>query len=60
VLKCFRGLVKAVVAGSLACNDGDDGPIEPAPNEAVRTWRMGFSAIPPRMNQAEALTVLDL
>ena len=49
-----------IVAACCACNGGDDGPIEPAPGESIRTYRMGFSAIPPRMNQAEALTVLDM
>jgi len=44
-----------------ACGDADDdGPIQPAPGESVRTYRMGFSAIPPRVNQAEALTVIDM
>jgi hypothetical protein len=53
-------LAAMIVVVCLACNGGDDGPIEPAPGEAIRTYRMGFSAIPPRMNQAEALTVLDM
>ena len=56
VLRCFLALV--ALAG-FSCGN-DDGPIEPAPGESVRTYRMGFSAIPPRMNQAEAVAVLDL
>ena len=39
---------------------GDDGPIEPEPNGPVRTWRMGFSAIPPRANEAQLLAALEM
>src|SRR5262245_44675834 len=43
-----------------ACSNDDDGPIEPAPGEATRTWRMGFSAIPPHFNPDEAKATIDL
>ena len=56
----FRRALAVAVLAFCACSNDDDGPIEPAPGESVRAWRMGFSAIPPHMNQAEALTVLEL
>jgi len=44
--------------GFTAC--GDDGPVEPEPNGPARTWRMGFSAIPPRANEAQLLAALEM
>lgn len=46
------------LAASFACSN--DGPSEPAPGESTRTWRMGFSAIPPRVSQDQVLTNINM
>ncbi|HEU5294550.1 MAG TPA: hypothetical protein VFU71_07165 [Burkholderiaceae bacterium] len=38
------------------CHSGGNNP--PPPMAATRTWRMGFSALPPRPDPAEALTTI--
>ncbi len=47
-------LLVALVAG---CSSHHDGPLAPAP---TRPYRMGFSAIPPRLDFATQLAMLDL
>jgi hypothetical protein len=53
-----RFLAVALVA-FCACSN-DDGLIEPPPGVPTRTWRMGFSAIPPHFNPDEAKATIDL
>ena len=43
----------------LACTGGETSPVEP-PAGPVRTWRMGFSAIPPRADQQVLLANLAM
>ena len=44
---------------TLACG-GSDGPIEPLPETPTRTWRMGFSAIPPKPDEQVLLANLEM
>jgi hypothetical protein len=53
-----RSLALVLIAVT-ACSSSDDGPLEP-PGGPVRAWRMGFSAIPPRANEAVLLAALDM
>lgn len=50
------GLVLGVLAG-LACSGDDAGPSDNLP---ARTFRMGFSAFPPRASEEDLLAALDL
>jgi hypothetical protein len=54
-----RSIVLALLlVTALACDD-DTSPVLP-PDAPLRTWRMGFSAIPPRFSEAEALATINL
>lgn len=43
----------------MACDDGETSPIEPPPGPS-RSWRMGFSAIPPKPDQNVLLANLEM
>ena len=56
-----RGLGAAAAGTALAlagCGSGNSNP--PPPAVATRSWRMGFSALPPRNNLDDALRTIDL
>src|SRR5262252_5591020 len=54
----FPALVVVIAAAILGgCSKGHDTPT--APTTAARSWRMGFSAIPPRPDFATQLATLD-
>ncbi|HEX6942935.1 MAG TPA: hypothetical protein VF128_08395 [Gemmatimonadaceae bacterium] len=55
----FRDRLLALVLITVACGGSNDGPLEP-PSGPTRTFRMGFSAIPPRANEAVLLAALDM
>ena len=55
MLKHFAYLACALVA----CSDGDTAPLEP-PAGPTRTWRMGFSAIPPKSDEQVLLANLEM
>jgi hypothetical protein len=55
--RALPALLATACAAVLSCSD-DDGPTAPLP--APRTYRMGFSAIPPRPDLALLLRSLDL
>jgi hypothetical protein len=54
------GLAIGLVALSLAAGCSKSGPTAPSPAEPARSWFMGFSALPPRPDQAVVLQSLDL
>ncbi|HEX6316706.1 MAG TPA: hypothetical protein VFZ73_17665, partial [Gemmatimonadaceae bacterium] len=50
--RSFVRYAGALLGMLLACGGGGNGPLDPpAGGEPVRSWRMGFSAIPPRPDQ---------
>ena len=56
-----RGLGAAAAGTALAlagCGSGNSNP--PPPAVVTRSWRMGFSALPPRNNLDDALRTIDL
>ena len=53
-----KAALALALIGLTAC--GDDGPMDPEPNGPARPWRMGFSAIPPRANEAQLLAALEM
>lgn len=57
IVKPLRSLVAITL---IACNGGDDGLLDPGQSESRRAWRMGFSAIPPRANEADLLAALAM
>ncbi|HWN81321.1 MAG TPA: hypothetical protein VNM87_04440, partial [Candidatus Udaeobacter sp.] len=50
-------LVAAALTGLLLASCGDDGD---SPPEQTRTYRMGFSGIPPRADEQQAIAAIDL
>jgi hypothetical protein len=55
---CLAAL--GLAAGTLSCSRHDGGPTSPAPTGPPRTFRMGFSAIPPRADPNIVLPTLEL
>lgn len=55
---CVRAFALAFIAVA-GCSGDKTSPLMPPPSsEPTRTWRMGFSAIPPRANEADLLAAL--
>jgi hypothetical protein len=50
----------AVLVAMLACSDGDDEPVGPDPSGSPRSYRMGFSAIPPKPDEQVLLANLAM
>lgn len=48
------------LAAALAVACSDDGASPPPPEEPTRTWRMGFSGIPPRADLPLAIAAIDM
>ena len=55
----MRPRVIIAITATLACSDGKSSPIEP-PSGPTRTWRMGFSAIPPKPDEQVLLANLAM
>lgn len=55
----MRAKASLLLAFLLACGDDDSSPVEP-PTGPARTWRMGFSAIPPKPGEQVLLANLEM